>query len=108
VVTVEVLVALTSNGSVTWALGAYSNTTGFPRSVSFFEQRLIYGGSTDFPQTIWASQSGLYNNFDVGDSSAADSFIYTIAANKVNVIRYLAPARDLIIGTAGGDQQVSH
>lgn len=62
VVTVEVLVALTSNGSVTWALGAYSNTTGFPRSVSFFEQRLIYGGSTDFPQTIWASQSGLYNN----------------------------------------------
>ncbi len=106
VVTVEVLVALTSNGSVTWALGAYSNTTGFPRSVSFFEQRLIYGGSTDFPQTIWASQSGLYNNFDVGDSSAADSFIYTIAANKVNVIRYLAPARDLIIGTAGGEFQV--
>ena len=106
VVTVEVLVALTSNGSVTWALGAYSNTTGFPRSVSFFEQRLIYGGSTDFPQTIWASQSGLYNNFDVGDSSAANSFIYTIAANKVNVIRYLAPARDLIIGTAGGEFQV--
>ena len=106
VVTVEVLVALTSNGSVTWALGAYSNTTGFPRAVSFFEQRLIYGGSTDFPQTIWASQSGLYNNFDVGDSSAANSFIYTIAANKVNVIRYLAPARDLIIGTAGGEFQV--
>ena len=106
VVTVEVLVALTSNGSTTWALGAYSNTTGFPAAVSFFEQRLIYGGSTDFPQTIWASQSGLYNNFDVGDSSAADSFIYTIAANKVNVIRYLAPARDLIIGTAGGEFQV--
>ena len=106
VVTVEVLVALTGNGSTTWSLGAYSDTTGFPRAVSFFEQRLIYGGSTDFPQTIWASQSGLYNNFDVGDSSAANSFIYTIAANKVNVIRYLAPARDLIIGTAGGEFQV--
>ena len=106
VVTVEVLVALTSNGSTTWALGAYSNTTGFPRAVSFFEQRLIYGGSTDFPQTIWASQSGLYNNFDVGDSSAADAFIYTIAANRVNVIRWIAPARDLIIGTAGGEFQV--
>ena len=106
VVTVEVLVALTSNGSTTWALGAYSNTTGFPRAVSFFEQRLVYGGSTDFPQTIWFSQSGLYNNFDVGDSSAADSFIYTIAANRVNVIRWIAPARDLIIGTAGGEFQV--
>ena len=107
VVVCTITTAFANTNAITeWQLGAYSDTTGFPRAVSFFEQRLIYGGSTDFPQTIWASQSGLYDNFDVGDSSAADSFIYTIAANKVNVIRYLAPARDLIIGTAGGEFQV--
>ena len=38
----------------------------------------------------------LFDNFDVGDSSAADAFIYTIATNKVNVIRFLSPAKDLI------------
>ena len=99
--------AFTNANAITdWQLGAWSGTTGYPRTVSFFEQRLVFGGSTYYPQTIWASQSGLYENFDAGDGSAADGFIYTIAANKVNVIRWLAPARDLIVGTAGGEFKV--
>ena len=106
-VTVEVLVALTSNGSTTWSLGAYSDTTGFPRAVSFFEQRLVFAGSTSYPQTIWGSQSGLYENFDEGDAEAADAFIYTIAANRVNAIRWLAPSKDLMVGTAGSEFKVS-
>lgn len=95
-----------TDATVAWQLGYWSDTTGFPETVSFFEQRLIFGGSTDYPQTIWASQSGDYENFDVDDSSASDAFIYTIAANKVNTIRWLAPARDLIVGTAGGEFKV--
>ena len=95
-----------TDATVAWQLGYWSDTTGFPETVSFFEQRLIFGGSTDYPQTIWASQSGFYENFDVGDASSADAFIYTIAANKVNTIRWLAPARDLIVGTAGGEFKV--
>ena len=106
-VTVEVLVALTSNGTKTWSLGAYSNTTGFPRAVSFFEQRLVFAGSTSYPQTIWGSQSGIYENFDEGDAEAADAFIYTIAANRVNAIRWLAPSKDLMVGTAGSEFKVS-
>jgi len=106
VVTWTINVAATGSGSVTWALGAWSDTTGFPSTVSFYEQRLVFAGSTDYPQTIWASESGSYEDFDVGDASAADAFIYTIAANRVNVIRWLAPARDLIVGTAGGEFRV--
>jgi len=85
---------------------AWSGSNGYPRTVSFYEQRLVFGGSTKYPQTIWASQSGSYTDFDVGSGNAADAFIYTIAANKVNVIRWLAPARDLIVGTAGGEFKV--
>ena len=106
VVTWTITVAATSSGSITWSLGAWSDTTGFPSAVSFYEQRLVFAGSTDNPQTIWASESGSYEDFDVGDASAADAFIYTIAANRVNVIRWLAPARDLIVGTAGGEFRV--
>ena len=87
-------------------LGTWSNTTGWPQTISFFEQRLIFGGSTSYPQTIWASESGSYESFDVGDASAANAFIYTIAANRVNLIRWLAPIRDLLIGTAGGEFRV--
>ena len=107
VVVATVTKAFTNANAITeWQLGSWSATTGYPRTVSFFEQRLVFGGSTYYPQTIWASQSGLYENFDAGDGSAADGFIYTIAANKVNVIRWLAPARDLIVGTAGGEFKV--
>jgi hypothetical protein len=106
-VTVEVKEAIGSTSASTdWALGAWAEHNGYPRTVSFYEQRLVFAGSTAFPQTIWASQSGLYTDFDVGNSDAADAFIYTIAANKVNVIRWLAPARDLIVGTAGGEFKV--
>ena len=97
---------VTATATTDWALGVWSDDTGYPKTVSFFEQRLIFGGSTDFPQTIWASESGFYEQFDRGDGDPADSFIYTIAANKVNTIRWLAPARDLIVGTAGGEFKV--
>lgn len=107
VVTWEIKLDLGSAAATTdWALGAWSNDTGFPRTVSFFEQRLVFGGSTAYPQTIWASESGFYEHFHRGAGDPADAFIYTIAANKVNVIRWLAPARDLIVGTAGGEFKV--
>ena len=96
-----------TDATAAFQLGTFSATTGFPKAVTFFEQRLIYGGTTSFPQTIFASQSGLFDNFDVDDASASDAFIYTIASNRVNVIRSLAPARDLIIFTAGGEFKVS-
>jgi len=89
-----------------WQLGTWSDSTGWPQTVSFFEQRLIFGGSTTYPQTIWASESGNYEGFDVGDASAGDAFIYTIASNRVNLIRWLAPIRDLMVGTAGGEFRV--
>lgn len=107
VVTWEIKLDLGSAAATTdWALGAWSDDTGYPKTVSFFEQRLIFGGSTSFPQTIWASESGFYEHFHRGAGDPADAFIYTIAANKVNTIRWLAPARDLIVGTAGGEFKV--
>ena len=107
VVTWEVKKDLGSSTATTeWALGAWSEHTGYPKTVSFFEQRLVFGGSTYYPQTIWASESGFYEKFDTGAGDPADAFIYTIAANKVNTIRWLAPARDLIVGTAGGEFKV--
>jgi len=95
-----------TGGQTDWSLGSWSSVLGYPRTVSFFEQRLVFGGSTSYPQTVWASESGLYEEFDAGDGSAADAFIYTIAANRVNVIRWLAPSRDLIVGTVGGEFKV--
>jgi hypothetical protein len=89
-----------------WKLGSFSDTTGHPSSVSFFEQRLVFAGSTNEPQTLYFSKSGDYENMTAG-TDADDAMIYTIASNQVNVIRYLKAVRTLIVGTTGGEYTVS-
>ena len=93
-----------------FALGSFSDTTGYPACVTFFEQRLVFAGTTAQPQTLFFSRSADYENFDdqyhqtVADD---DAIVYTIASNQVNAIRFLTATRTLIIGTAGGEFAVN-
>jgi len=107
VVVGTVIIGLNETGSTTdFALGAFSDTTGYPSCVTFFEQRLVFAATTAQPQAIFFSRSADYENFDdkyhetVADD---DAIVYTIASNQVNAIRFLTATRTLIIGTAGGE-----
>ena len=103
--------AFTNANAITdWYLGAFSDTTGHPSCVTFFEQRLVFAGTTNQPQTVFFSKSGDYENMDAnltGTISDDDSIVYTIASNQVNAIRFMTATRTLIIGTAGGEFTVS-
>jgi hypothetical protein len=107
VVTVEILKDTgSSSASTDWSLGAFSDTTGHPSCVTFFEQRLVFAATLNNPQTIYFSKSGDYENMDAnigGTVADDDAIVYTIASNQVNAIRFLSPTRTLIIGTAGGE-----
>ena len=89
-----------------WKLGAFSTTTGFPRCVSFFEQRLVFAGTSNQPQTMFFSKSGDYENMTSGTNDD-DAMIYTIASNQVNAIQALKATRTLIVMTTGGEYAVS-
>ncbi len=93
---------VSTTGQTTWQLGAWSDTTGFPSTISFFEDRLVYAGSLDQPQTIWGSKSGFYDNFTPG-ANADDAYNYTIATDQVNAIQWMSPGKSLTIGTLGGE-----
>ena len=100
----------TSNVVTNWSLGAFSDTTGHPSCVTFFEQRLVFAATLSQPQTIFFSKSGDYENMDEnrgGTIADDDAIIYTIASNQVNAIRFMTATRTLIIGTAGGEFAVS-
>jgi len=94
------------NAIAAFNLGAFSDTTGHPSCVSFFEQRLVFAGTKDEPQTLYFSKSGDYENMTTG-TNADDAMVYTIASNQVNKIRYLKSVRTLLIGTTGGEFSVS-
>ena len=85
-----------------WSLGAFSDTTGYPRAVAFYEQRLVFAGTDNQPQTLFFSQGGDFENFE-GGTEADDGMVYTIGSNQVNVIRFLASTRNLVCGTSGGE-----
>ena len=109
--TMEILEDMgSSTASTNWSLGSFSDTTGHPSCVTFFEQRLVFAGTTSQPQTIFFSKSGDYENMDAnigGTVADDDAIIYTIASNQVNAIRFMTATRTLIIGTAGGEFTVS-
>ena len=111
VVVGTVIVDLNETGSTTdFALGSFSDTTGYPSCVTFFEQRLVFAATLSQPQTIFFSKSGDYENMDDGYHETVaddDAIVYTIASNQVNAIRFMTATRTLIIGTAGGEFAVS-
>jgi hypothetical protein len=79
--TIEILTTLSaSTATEAWRLGAFSDTTGHPSCVTFFEQRLVFAGTTNQPQTIFFSKSGDYENMDAnigGTVADDDAIIYT-------------------------------
>jgi len=89
-----------------WRLGAFSETTGFPAAVAFYEQRLFLAGTSEQPQTLFGSKSGDYENHTPGTLDD-DPVIYTLATDQVNAIRWLSPGKVMAIGTVGGEFVIS-
>ena len=94
-----------------WRLGAFSETTGYPSVVTFFEQRLVWAATTSRPQSMFFSVSADYYNHAPTDKDGLvlddSGFVYTIATDQVNTIRWMRAGKVLSVGTAGGEFIVS-
>lgn len=126
VTSTSVLVATTlinfgaTTASDNWRISAWGPQTGYPRSVTFFEGRLIFGGNNKFPDTIWASEVGDVFHFmqdrliqdAASDASGlgyfgavkdTDPFTFTIAQKDSSAITWLMGAEQLHVGTMSGE-----
>jgi hypothetical protein len=90
------------NATDEFSLGAFSETTGFPRACAFYEQRLVFAGTTSQPQALFFSVAGDFENMTESDTDSS-AMNYTIGSNQVNRILYLASARSMVVGTTGGE-----
>ncbi len=100
------VVPLTADATHRWAHGAWTGKNGYPRSVSFFEDRLWWAGTANNPQTLWASKTSDYENHQIVDLDES-ALIFTLNTDQVNVIEWINAGKILIIGTAGGEFVVS-
>jgi hypothetical protein len=82
--------------------------SNYPGVVTYHQQRRIFGGSTAAPQTVWMSQSGNYQNFNVSSPSRDDDGVtFTLASPQVNEIRHFVALNDLLVLTSGGEFKVT-
>ena len=100
--------ALTRTSHVSWAIANVSFTTApaawsagdYPRTITFYEDRLVFGGSPDQPDTVWTSDVGDYAVF-TGTAGDDEAITLTLAARKINDIQWISSGRRLIVGTNG-------
>ena len=81
----------------------WSNTRGWPRSATFHEGRLYFGGSKSRPNTIWGSRVIDYFNFDPGTGLDDESVEATINTNQLNNIVNVVAGADMRIFSTGGE-----
>lgn len=93
-------------GTRNWQASSWSDYAGWPRSVAIDGQRLIFGGSASFPDTLWYSK---FENVRVMErpNTGADilsAFDATISSsNQVNQIQWLSAGKQLQVGTSGSE-----
>lgn len=91
-----------------WRLGVWSGTTGYPGTVTFYEDRLFFAGNSSNPNRLDGSKSGDYENFaptnTAGVSAADNALAFTLNSNTVDIVRWLVgDEKGLLIGTAGSE-----
>lgn len=81
----------------------WSSTKGWPRTVTFHEGRLYFGGSKSRPSTVWGSKIGLFFDFVPSESLDDDAVEATLDTNDLNVITDIISGRDFQVFTTGGE-----
>ena len=86
---------------------AFSAVRGWPRSVTFHQDRMVIGGSRDLPNRLWMSHSGALFNFELGEGLDDEAIEFALLADQVSAIAAVFSGRDLQVFTSGAEWMVS-
>lgn len=81
----------------------WSSTKGWPRTCTFHEGRLYFGGSRSRPTTIWGSKVGFFFDFQPIEAYDDDAVEATLDTSTLNTIIDIISGRDLQVFTTGGE-----
>ncbi|HZP98278.1 MAG TPA: hypothetical protein VFB13_01990 [Reyranella sp.] len=84
----------------------FSGGAGFwPGCTTYYQQRQIFANSTTFPQTLWFSNTGAFNNMNVSEPTKdTDAITRALTGRQVNEIRHLVECgNSLLIMTSGAE-----
>lgn len=91
-----------------WWESVFSDKRGWPISVSFHQNRLIFGGTMLLPNNIWMSKVGEYTNFDVGSGLDDEAIFTTLLSAQHHQISTIVSSDTLQILTSVGEWAISN
>lgn len=90
-----------------WREAAFSERRGWPCSITFHQDRLVFGGSRSWPSGVWLSKVGKHNNFDVGTGLDDEAIFITLLSQQRQQICTVVSSDNLQILTSAGEWAIS-
>ena len=86
----------------------FSGSDNFPGAVSYFEQRRVFAGTNNDPQTIYMTKSGTESNMSFSLPIRDDDRIkFRVAAREANTIRHILPLTQLLLLTGSAEWRIA-
>lgn len=80
----------------------------YPAAVGYFEQRRVFGGTSNKPQNVWMTRSATESNMSYTIPSQDDNRIaFRIAAREASAIKHLVPVTNIILLTPSCEWRVT-
>lgn len=108
-VTLTVVDPLAATNAVQrWRLGEWGGARGWPAAMTFHAGRSVWAGSTARPQTVWASETGDFENMTPTEEDGVvldtNAITVTLDDDQVNSVRWLTSFnRGLFVGAPSGE-----
>ena len=91
-----------------WQEAAFSPRRGWPSSITFHQDRLVFGGAKSWPGGIWLSHVGGHRNFDPGTGLDDEAIFFTLLSDHRQHVCTLVSSDNLQILTSEGEWAVSN
>ena len=94
-----------------WKFSAWDSKSGYPSCAAFFQDRLCFAGSDAYPQRVWMSKSGDYENFAVDKEAGTVTDDSAVSADLLSLqsfrITHMVAGNDLMLLTEGNEWTIS-
>lgn len=87
---------------------SFNSTGNYPRCVTYYEQRRVFAGTNNQPQTVWMTKTGTESNMSIPIVTSDDDAIeVTVATRDANTIQQIVPLSSLIALTSSTELVIS-
>lgn len=90
-----------------WREAAFGVRRGWPHSITFHQDRLVFGGSREWPCGVWMSRVGDHQNFNAGTGLDDEAIFLTLLSSARQQICTVVSSDNLQILTTAGEWAIS-